>query len=193
MSRVATGIMKLEHVCYPKYLGPHKPRPSSWFKKSVYSIDIIIAVFKSIDLALSDSSWWLLSNNVASNFVRILNWKFPTSEFDNQYHSSYIIGEINYPQFQHRWIKMDDFYLQPNFDPTSLRVADLRRILLFHDVYFSSSAKKSELVSLFSNNITPRAKEILEENNKVSPTRPKIETIRRPKAQVQPISSSPWP
>jgi len=88
---------------------------------------------------------------------------------------------------------MDYSYLEPNFDPTSLRVADLRRILLFHDVHFPSSAKKSQLISLFSNNITPRAKEILEENSQVTRIRPRMEIIRHPKAQVQPRSGSPYP
>jgi hypothetical protein len=58
-------------------------------------------------------------------------------------------------------------YLQPNFDPTSLKVADLRRILLFHDVDYPSSAKKAELVNMFLDNITPKAEGLLKKKNKV--------------------------
>ena len=67
---------------------------------------------------------------------------------------------------------MDDEneYLQPNFDPSSLRVADLRRILLFHDVDFPSSAKKPQLVNLFLDNITPKAKNILQKKTRVRPS-----------------------
>ena len=64
----------------------------------------------------------------------------------------------------------DTEYLQPNFDPTTLRVADLRRILLFHDVDFPSSAKKGQLVSLFLDHITPKAKSILQKKSRVRPS-----------------------
>jgi hypothetical protein len=64
----------------------------------------------------------------------------------------------------------DTEYLQPNFDPTTLRVADLRRILLFHDVNFPSSAKKSQLVNLFLDNITPKAQGILRKKSRVRPS-----------------------
>ncbi|KAK9449732.1 Man1-Src1p-C-terminal domain-containing protein [Limtongia smithiae] len=50
-------------------------------------------------------------------------------------------------------------YLQPDFDPQSLRVADLRRILIFHNVDFPSSAKKAVLIELFREHITPNSEE----------------------------------
>jgi hypothetical protein len=67
---------------------------------------------------------------------------------------------------------MDDDmeYLQPNFDPTTLRVADLRRILLFHDVDFPSSTKKSQLVNLFLDHITPKAKSVVQKKSHVQPS-----------------------
>ncbi|KAK9460947.1 Man1-Src1p-C-terminal domain-containing protein [Lipomyces oligophaga] len=53
---------------------------------------------------------------------------------------------------------MDDLsYLEPGFEPSTLRVADLRRILLFHEIYFPSSAKKAMLVDLFETHITPNS------------------------------------
>jgi HeH/LEM domain len=86
-------------------------------------------------------------------------------------------------------VNMDDDneYLQPNFDPTTLRVADLRRILLFHDVEFPSSAKKSQLVNLFLDNITPKAKGILQKKSRVRPSNKGIIKIEKDEyGEVQP-------
>ena len=82
----------------------------------------------------------------------------------------------------------DDEYLQPNFDPTTLRVADLRRILLFHDVEFPSSAKKSQLVNMFLDNITPKAKGLLQKKSRVRPSSRgiiKVETDEHGEVQPQ--------
>ena len=70
-----------------------------------------------------------------------------------------------------------DDYLLPNFDPTSLRVAELRRILLFHDVNYPSSAKKADLVHLFLDNIPPKAPTILQKKRTVRPIPPKMEFV----------------
>jgi len=77
-----------------------------------------------------------------------------------------------YPPLRAQQVAMEDNteYLQPNFDPTSLRVPDLRRILLFHDVDFPSSAKKAQLVDLFLEHITPKAKGLLQKQNRVRPS-----------------------
>jgi len=80
----------------------------------------------------------------------------------------------------------DDTYLLPNFDPTSLRHADLRRILLFHDVDFPSSAKKAKLVDLFFHNITPNAETILRQKRNVRPIRPRMEIVPDKNSQVHP-------
>jgi len=78
-------------------------------------------------------------------------------------------------------------YLQPNFDPTTLRVADLRRILLFHDVEFPSSAKKGQLVNLFLDHITPKAESILRKQRKVRPSNRGIIKVERDEyGEVQP-------
>jgi len=82
----------------------------------------------------------------------------------------------------------DTEYLQPNFDPTTLRVADLRRILLFHDVDFPSSAKKPQLVNLFLDHITPKAKGILQKKSRVRPSGKgilKVETDEHGEVQPQ--------
>lgn len=82
----------------------------------------------------------------------------------------------------------DDEYLQPNFDPTTLRVADLRRILLFHEVDFPSSAKKAQLVNLFLDNISPKAKGLLQKKSRVRPSSKgiiKVETDEHGEVQPQ--------
>ncbi|ODV93925.1 hypothetical protein PACTADRAFT_35670 [Pachysolen tannophilus NRRL Y-2460] len=52
-------------------------------------------------------------------------------------------------------------YLQPDFDAKTLKVAQLRNILLEYDVEYPSSAKKAELVKIFNNSIKPKASQLL--------------------------------
>lgn len=52
-------------------------------------------------------------------------------------------------------------YLQEDFDPRSATVPRLRSILVKHNVQYPSTAKKSQLVELFHEEITPQAKKIL--------------------------------
>ena len=52
-------------------------------------------------------------------------------------------------------------YLSPSFDPASLTVPKLRKILLTHEVEYPSSAKKPQLIQLFNENVVPQAKKIL--------------------------------
>lgn len=52
-------------------------------------------------------------------------------------------------------------YLQEDFDPRSTTVPRLRSILVKHNVQYPSTAKKSQLVDLFNEEITPQAKKIL--------------------------------
>ena len=47
-------------------------------------------------------------------------------------------------------------YLAPGFDPSSLTVARLRNILLTNRIAYPASAKKSQLVDLFNEQIAPR-------------------------------------
>ena len=55
----------------------------------------------------------------------------------------------------------DEFdYLSPGFDPATLTVPRIRSILVHHDIAYPSSAKKSQLVEAFSQQITPRAPKI---------------------------------
>ena len=71
----------------------------------------------------------------------------------------------------------DTVYLQWNFDPKTLRVADLRRILIFHDIDFPSLAKKSQLVNLFLENITPEAETLLWQKQNIRPSNKGIEYV----------------
>lgn len=52
-------------------------------------------------------------------------------------------------------------YLQPGFDPRSLTVPRLRSILVTHQVPYPSTAKKSQLVDLFSEHVVPLSKKYL--------------------------------
>lgn len=52
-------------------------------------------------------------------------------------------------------------YLQPGFDANSLTVPRLRSILVAHNVAYPSSAKKSDLISLFNAHVAPQARKLL--------------------------------
>ncbi|ODQ64479.1 hypothetical protein NADFUDRAFT_70965 [Nadsonia fulvescens var. elongata DSM 6958] len=57
---------------------------------------------------------------------------------------------------------MDNYdYLKNDFDPASLKNSQLRKIFVFHDIDFPSSAKKPELVSVFNKEIVPRASDLM--------------------------------
>jgi hypothetical protein len=49
-------------------------------------------------------------------------------------------------------------YLEPNFDPSTLLVANLRAVLQNHDVKFPANASKALLIQAFEENIAPNAK-----------------------------------
>ncbi|KAM9931044.1 hypothetical protein OXX80_009215 [Metschnikowia pulcherrima] len=53
---------------------------------------------------------------------------------------------------------MEEEYLQDGFDPSTLKVANLRGILFNNGVSYPSNAKKSELVDLFYEKITKKPK-----------------------------------
>ncbi|KAJ1917327.1 hypothetical protein H4219_003287 [Mycoemilia scoparia] len=57
----------------------------------------------------------------------------------------------------------DYAYLEPGFDVNTLRVAEIRSILLTHGVEFNMSAKKSELLKVMDENIIKKAKAIRRE------------------------------
>lgn len=61
-------------------------------------------------------------------------------------------------------------FLEPGFDPSSLKVAELRGILHGHEVSFPSSAKKADLIQLFNENIVPKAADLLRDKSAVEPT-----------------------
>lgn len=61
-------------------------------------------------------------------------------------------------------------YLQPGFDPNSLKVPELRGILLEHSVDYPSSAKKAQLVELFIQHVVPKARRIINARSRVVAT-----------------------
>jgi len=54
-------------------------------------------------------------------------------------------------------------YLQPGFDPKTLTIPRLRSILVAHNIPYSSSAKKAQLIDIFNDEVVPRARKILAE------------------------------
>ena len=61
-------------------------------------------------------------------------------------------------------------YLSPSFDPTSLTMPRLRNILMSHDIPYPASAKKPQLVEIFSQELRPRARKILAARDRVKRT-----------------------
>ncbi|CDK28434.1 unnamed protein product [Kuraishia capsulata CBS 1993] len=81
---------------------------------------------------------------------------------------------------------MDDFeYLKPGFDPKSLKVAQLRSVLLEHNVEYLSSAKKADLVKLFKQHIEPKADQYLAKLTSVNPNGRGIVDAKKPGATTK--------
>lgn len=76
----------------------------------------------------------------------------------------------------------DEGYLQPGFDVESLTVALLRNVLVKHDIRYSSSAKKTDLIKLFNDEIASRAAVILATHTHVQRSSQGI-TDAKPSAQ----------
>jgi Man1-Src1p-C-terminal domain/HeH/LEM domain len=90
-------------------------------------------------------------------------------------------------------------YLQPGFNPSTLTVARLRSILLTHGINYSSSAKKGDLIQVFNDELTPRAKKILSAHRRIQRSSRGIEdaassvasTIDADEEEMPPPKSSP--
>ncbi|MCJ1344503.1 inner nuclear membrane protein enriched at telomere/subtelomere region [Peltigera leucophlebia] len=52
-------------------------------------------------------------------------------------------------------------YLAPSFEPSSLTVPKLRAILVSHDIAYPASAKKPQLIDIFTQELVPRSRRIL--------------------------------
>ncbi|KAI8577164.1 hypothetical protein K450DRAFT_253158 [Umbelopsis ramanniana AG] len=63
----------------------------------------------------------------------------------------------------------DLYYLNEGFDPSHLKIAELRGILLKHDVPYTPTAKKPELVQSFKKNVASKADEILSLHRQLKP------------------------
>ncbi|KAL1411856.1 inner nuclear membrane protein enriched at telomere/subtelomere region [Vanrija albida] len=63
-----------------------------------------------------------------------------------------------------------DVYLAPGFQASTLKVAQLRSILLEHNIHYLSNAKKADLVNLFNTQLVPRAGGILAADSRVRPS-----------------------
>ena len=61
-------------------------------------------------------------------------------------------------------------YLSPSFDPASLTMPRLRNILMSHDIAYPASAKKPQLVDIFTQELKPKARKILAARDRVRRT-----------------------
>ena len=68
----------------------------------------------------------------------------------------------------------------PAFNPKTLRIAELRKILIFHEIDFVTGAKKGDLVEAFQRGIVPqRAKLLLEVTDPHRPLQRVVATLFR--------------
>lgn len=61
-------------------------------------------------------------------------------------------------------------YLSPNFDPASLTVPRIRAILVSYDINYPASAKKPQLIEIFTNELVPRSRKILAAQSRIRRT-----------------------
>ncbi|GAA5900838.1 hypothetical protein JCM6882_007677 [Rhodosporidiobolus microsporus] len=61
-------------------------------------------------------------------------------------------------------------HLLPSFDPSKAKIAELRGILLEHDIPYASNAKKTDLVKLFEKHVRPQAATLLAASSAVRPS-----------------------
>lgn len=61
-------------------------------------------------------------------------------------------------------------YLSPSFDPTTLTMPRLRNIFMSHDISYPASAKKPQLVDIFTQELKPKARKILAARDRVRRT-----------------------
>lgn len=61
-------------------------------------------------------------------------------------------------------------YLSPSFDPASLTMPRLRNILMLHDISYPASAKKPQLIDIFTQELKPKARKILAARDRVRRT-----------------------
>lgn len=76
---------------------------------------------------------------------------------------------------------MDQDYLQPGFNPNSLTVPQLRRILLEHHLKAPYKARKPQLVQVFENEIVPQLDKLRAQLLDVKPTSKGIEKVTKKK------------
>ncbi|KAJ1961798.1 hypothetical protein GGI12_003040 [Dipsacomyces acuminosporus] len=57
----------------------------------------------------------------------------------------------------------DDYYLEPGFDPSALKVSSIRNILVKHEVEYPSNAKKGELLGILQTSVLNKAPKLRKE------------------------------
>lgn len=90
---------------------------------------------------------------------------------------------------------MDTKYLEPGFDPSSLKVAQLRRILTENGVEFQSQAKKNTLLGLFNEHVKPKIPKLRRRYENLLPSDKGIVTVgtvnKKKKKKKNKLESNP--
>ena len=81
----------------------------------------------------------------------------------------YYLSKYQYPQLFSPLPVAQPFFVAEGFDPGHLKIAELRGILLKHDVPYTPTAKKPELVQLFKKNVASKADELLSLHRQLKP------------------------
>lgn len=87
----------------------------------------------------------------------------------------------------------DQAYLDPNFDPSTFTVPQLRSVLVAHSVNYPSSAKKKELIDLFNEQVVPQAKKLRAATARVKRTSRGIENVPSQNADYEEDELPPPP
>ena len=70
-------------------------------------------------------------------------------------------------------------FLEPGFDPKTLKVPQLRRILTENDVQIPSKAKKNTLLRLYNKDIVPQLDTLRDKYENVKPSSKGIKEVKR--------------
>jgi hypothetical protein len=79
----------------------------------------------------------------------------------------------------------DVSYLQPDFDPASYTVANLRKVLFENNIKYPSGGKKADLIAIFNSELKPKAQKLLSNYRKIQRSSRGIENAASSIASTQ--------
>jgi HeH/LEM domain len=108
----------------------------------------------------------------------------------------YYLSKYRHPQLLSAITCCSFFLVDEDFDPAHLKIAELRGILLKHDVPYTPTAKKNELVQSFKKNVASKADELLSLHRQLKPNGKgiiSINTDKKAKGSSSKVSSKSVP